>query len=77
MLPLLEYTWVLRSPWFLAFCAVGVTQCVVLVFALYLGITPPAPGQEFVYAALLLGVTLLLLACGYFIVHFLMGQMLG
>ena len=35
-LPLLEYTWVLRSPWFLAFCAVGVAQCVVLVVALHL-----------------------------------------
>jgi hypothetical protein len=46
-------------------------------FALYLGVTPPAPGQELFYAALLLGVTLLLVVCGYLIVHFLMGQMLG
>ena len=30
-------------------------------FALYLGITPPAPGQELFYAGLLLGATLLLL----------------
>jgi signal transduction histidine kinase len=36
VLPLLEYTWVLRSPWLLAFCAVGVAQCVVLVIALHL-----------------------------------------
>jgi hypothetical protein len=46
-------------------------------FALYLGVTPPAPGQELFYAALLLGVSLLLIVCGYLIVHFLMGQMLG
>jgi hypothetical protein len=46
-------------------------------FALYLGITPPSPGQELFYAALLLGVALLLIGCGYLIVHFLMGQMLG
>jgi hypothetical protein len=46
-------------------------------FALYLGITPPAPGQELFYGALLLGVTLLLIAGGYFIIHFLLSQMLG
>jgi hypothetical protein len=46
-------------------------------FALYLGVTPPAPGQELFYAALLLGAALFLVACGYFIVHFLMGQMFG
>ena len=46
-------------------------------FALYLGVTPPSPGQELFYAALLLGVALLLVGCGYLIVHFLMGQMLG
>jgi signal transduction histidine kinase len=36
VLPILEYFWVLRSPWFLAFTAVGVAQCVVLFVALYL-----------------------------------------
>src|ERR1700752_3725136 len=36
VLPLFEYTWVLRSPWFLAFSAVGAAQCVVLVIALQL-----------------------------------------
>jgi hypothetical protein len=46
-------------------------------FALYLGITPPAPGQELFYAGLLLGATLLFLIGGYFILRFLMGQMLG
>ena len=36
VLPLWEYTWVLRSPWFLAFFAVGAAQCVVLAVALHL-----------------------------------------
>jgi signal transduction histidine kinase len=35
-MPLLEYVWVLRSPWYLAFVAVGVAQCVVLAVALVL-----------------------------------------
>ena len=46
-------------------------------FALYLGVTPPSPGQELFYAALLLGAALFLLVCGYFIVHLLMGEILG
>lgn len=46
-------------------------------FALYLGITPPAPGKEGFYAALLLGGALFLIACGYFIVYFLLARMLG
>lgn len=46
-------------------------------FALYLGITPPAPGQEGFYAALLLGLTLLLIGGGYLFVRFLMNWMLG
>lgn len=46
-------------------------------FALYLGVTPPAPGKEGFYAALLLGAVLFLIAAGYFIVRFLLGQMLG
>jgi hypothetical protein len=46
-------------------------------FALYLGVTPPAPGKEGFYAALLLGGALFLIASGYFIVHFLLAQMLG
>jgi signal transduction histidine kinase len=36
LLPLSEYIWLLRSPWFLAFCVVGVAQCVVLAVALHL-----------------------------------------
>lgn len=46
-------------------------------FALYLGVTPPAPGQEGFYAALLLGVIFFLIVFGYFIVRFLLTQMLG
>src|SRR5208337_326935 len=46
-------------------------------FALYLGVTPPAHGQEGFYAALLLGVCLVLLGIGYLIVRLLMGMMLG
>ena len=46
-------------------------------FALYLGITPPAPGQEGFYAALLLGVAVVVIGLGYLIVRFLFNQMLG
>jgi len=46
-------------------------------FALYLGVTPPAPGQEYFYAGLLLAVCLFLLGIGYLIVRFLLSQMLG
>lgn len=46
-------------------------------FALYLGITPPAPGQELFYAALLLGAAAFLVFCGYLLVHFLMGSIVG
>lgn len=46
-------------------------------FALYLGVTPPAPGQEYFYGALLLGVCLVLLGIGFLLVRFLLGQMLG
>jgi hypothetical protein len=46
-------------------------------FALYLGITPPAPGKEGFYGAVLLALTLFLIACGYLIVRLLMSQMLG
>lgn len=46
-------------------------------FALYLGVTPPAPGKEGFYAVLLLAVTLFLIAIGCLIVRFLLGQMLG
>jgi hypothetical protein len=47
------------------------------VFALYLGITPPAPGKELFYAALLLAVAIVLIIGGYFAVHLLMSRMLG
>jgi len=46
-------------------------------FALYLGVTPPAPGQEVFYAALLVAAVLLLIGGGYLFVHFLLSQMLG
>lgn len=46
-------------------------------FALYLGVTPPAPGTEGFYAALLVGVALLVIGCGYLIVRLLLGQILG
>jgi signal transduction histidine kinase len=36
LLPLWEYFWLLRSPWFLAFVVVGAAQCVVLVIGLRL-----------------------------------------
>jgi hypothetical protein len=46
-------------------------------FAMYLGVTPPAPGKEGFYAALLIAVTLCLIGGGYLIIRFLLGQMLG
>ncbi len=46
-------------------------------FALYLGVTPPAPGKEGRYAALLLAVTLCLIGAGYLIVRALLSQILG
>ena len=46
-------------------------------FAVWLGITPPAPGQEFFYAGVLLGMAALLVVGGYFAVRLLLGQMLG
>lgn len=46
-------------------------------FAMYLGVTPPALGQEGFYAALLIAVILGLFGVGYLIVRFLLGQMLG
>ncbi len=46
-------------------------------FALYLGVTPPSPGKEGFYAALLLGAILFLTLGGYLLVHFLLSQMLG
>jgi len=46
-------------------------------FALYLGVTPPSPGKEGFYAALLLSAIVFLIACGYLIVHFLLAQMMG
>jgi hypothetical protein len=46
-------------------------------FALYLGVTPPTPGKEGFYAALLIGAVLFLIGGGYLIIRFLLGQMLG
>ena len=46
-------------------------------FAVVLGITPPAPGQELFYAALLLGFLALVSLGGYLAVRLLISQMLG
>ncbi len=46
-------------------------------FALYLGVTPPASGKEGYYAALLLAVALFLVGLSYYIVSFLLSQMIG
>jgi len=46
-------------------------------FALYLGVTPPAPGKEAFYAGLLLAAILFLIGSGFLIVRLLLGQMLG
>jgi hypothetical protein len=46
-------------------------------FALFLGITPPPPGQEGFYATLFLALVLVLIVGGYFVVRFLLGLMLN
>jgi hypothetical protein len=46
-------------------------------FAMYLGVTPPAPGKEYFYAALLIGVTLGLVGVGFLMIRFLLTQILG
>jgi len=46
-------------------------------FAMYLGVTPPAPGKEGFYATLLICIILGLIGVGYLIVRYLLGQMLG
>lgn len=46
-------------------------------FALYLGITPPAPGKEGFYVILLLSATLLIVGAGYLLIRILLSQMLS
>jgi hypothetical protein len=46
-------------------------------FAMYLGVTPPRPGTEGFYAALLIAAILGLIGAGFLIVRFLLGQILG
>jgi len=45
-------------------------------FALYLGCTPPSPGQELFYGGLLLGAAAFLVLCGYFLVRMLLSGMM-
>jgi hypothetical protein len=47
------------------------------LFAVVLGVTPPAPGQELFYAGLLLGITVVIAIGGYFAVRLLMNMMMG
>lgn len=46
-------------------------------FALYLGITPPAPGKEGFYVTLLLVATLIVIGVGYLFARLLITQILG
>ncbi len=46
-------------------------------FALYLGVTPPAPGKEGFYATLLLVATAIIVAIGYLFARFLINQIFG
>lgn len=46
-------------------------------FALYLGVTPPAPGKEGFYATLLIVSILILMAMGFLIVRLLLTRILG
>ena len=45
-------------------------------FALYLGVTPPAPGQELFYAGILLALALLLIVGSFFAIRMLMSWMM-
>lgn len=44
-------------------------------FALYLGVTPPAPGKEGFYATLLLVATVIIIGIGYLFARLLINQM--
>jgi len=46
-------------------------------FALYLGVTPPSPGKEKFYAALLVGAAVVIVFIGYLMIHFLLSGMMG
>ena len=46
-------------------------------FALYLGCTPPSPGQEKFYAGLLVGAAVVIVFIGYLMIHFLLSGMMG
>ncbi len=42
------------------------------LFALFFGITPPAPGQEGFYAAIMVGIVVAIIAVGWALMHFLL-----
>jgi len=46
-------------------------------FALYLGVTPPSPGQEKFYAGLLVAAAVVIAFIGYLMIHFLLSGMMG
>ena len=46
VLPLIEYRWVLPSPWFLVLVAIGAAQCVVLAVALGLARQPDTSNRS-------------------------------
>ena len=52
-------------------------QSAVYNFFAVMGVTPPAPGQEWFYVGLVLAVTALIVLGGYLAVRLLMSQMLG
>ena len=52
-------------------------QTAVYNFFAVVGVTPPAPGQEWFYVGLVLAVTVLIALGGYFAVRLLMSQMMG
>jgi tetrahydromethanopterin S-methyltransferase subunit F len=46
-------------------------------FALYLGVTPPAPGKEGFYVGVLLAALLVIIGAGYLLTRLLIGLMFG
>lgn len=46
-------------------------------FALYLGVTPPAPGKEGFYAGVLLVALLVIIGAGYLLTRLLIGLIFG
>ena len=47
------------------------------LFALFFGITPPAPGQEGFYAAVMVGIVIAIVLVGWAFMHFLLHALMS